>query len=527
MPILKTLRRLFKRKSLKAEVLPKPKLKPVQRISEKLNQEQEVQNMEPSTIKAEKPEFKTFTDLNAPNELLYLEQLILYRLSAWFPTAENFEKPVLETAKWSDALATFIQEHTLTADQAVLLLIGIAPHLQADLYDRVIGYKLGNSGDFQKIGGIRGKDFRGFIPTGETAIFLLGEDDYQRRLAIQQLFWPDQLFEKNKILWLDDHLYGEPMMSSRIVVSQEYLETFIYGKPVPPRFSMNFPAKLISTDLTWDDLVINKELKEQINELKSWLKYNKELQQEWGMGGRIRKGYRTLWYGPSGTGKTFTAGLLGKEVNKDVYRIDLSMVVSKYIGETEKNLELLFARAEDKGWILFFDEADALFGKRTNVRDAHDKYANQEVSYLLQRIEDYNGMVILATNMKNNIDEAFIRRFNSILKFTLPDEEERSTIWRLAFPKAAKFYESPAAPKASETIEVAPIDAEMQQINLPDLVKKYPISGGCIVNVVHYASIKALERQHEEPGATDRKIYLTDVLNGIKRELHKEGKPFN
>ena len=140
------------------------------------------------------------------------------------------------------------------------------------------------------------------------------------------------------------------------------------------------------------------------------------------------KGVIFLFYGPPGTGKTLTAGLLGNELEIDVYKVDISMVVSKYIGETEKNLELLFARAADKGWILFFDEADALFGKRTGVRDAHDKYANQEVSFLLQRIEDFNGLIILATNMKNNIDDAFIRRFNSIIRFPLPNAEERKLI---------------------------------------------------------------------------------------------------
>lgn len=133
----------------------------------------------------------------------------------------------------------------------------------------------------------------------------------------------------------------------------------------------------------------------------------------------ILKNQTLLFIGEPGTGKKTTASLIAHQLNKEVYRIDLSMVVSKYIGETEKNLKKIFDAAEHKNWILFFDEADALFGKRTNVRDAHDKYANQEIAYLLQRIEDYQGIVILATNMKNNIDDAFIRRFDSIIHFPL------------------------------------------------------------------------------------------------------------
>jgi SpoVK/Ycf46/Vps4 family AAA+-type ATPase len=182
-----------------------------------------------------------------------------------------------------------------------------------------------------------------------------------------------------------------------------------------------------------------------------------------------------------------------------VYRIDLSMVVSKYIGETEKNLENLFAKAEAKQWILFFDEADALFGKRTNVRDAHDKYANQEVSYLLQRVEDFDGLVILATNMKNNIDDAFIRRFNAIIKFSMPDDTERAEIWKKCFPTQIQFEDNK---------------------DIPQLVKRFELSGGNITNIVQYACLKAIEQN----GQT---IYLQDVLNGIKREMHKEGKPFS
>jgi AAA+ superfamily predicted ATPase len=452
--------------------------------------------------------FKTFTDFNAPEEFRYLEQLILYRLNVWFPSEENISKPIPDINNWSAGLLDFIKTNDLNEDEATLLLIGIAPYVQPNLFDDIISKKLKNPGDFQKIGGKRGKDFRGFLPTGETAIFLLGDDNFERRLEIQKLFWADHLFKKKKVLWLADHAYGEPEMSAKIMLSHEYLDTFIYNKAIPSKFSYDFPVKLIHTDLSWDDLVINEELKEQVDEIKSWLNYNDQLVAEWKVGDRLKKGYRTLLYGPSSTGKTLTAALLGKETGKDVYQLDLSMVVSKYIGETEKNLELLFARAEDKGWILFFDEADALFGKRTNVRDAHDKYANQEVSYLLQRIEEYKGLVILATNKKKNMDAAFIRRFDAVLKFTLPEAEERAKIWKSAFPKDVIYYND-----------------QHEIIDIPEIVKSYALSGGSIVNAVHYSSIKALERNNEN--IKQKNIYLNDVLNGIKKELVKEGKPFS
>src|ERR1700754_4126131 len=285
-------------------------------------------------------------------------------------------------------------------------------------------------------------------------------------------------------------------MSGRIILSQDYIDTFLIGRPTPPHFNSSFPARLIREKRTWSSLVINDELQSQINEIINWLKYNAHLLGKWGMGDRLKKGYRALFYGPPGTGKTLTAALLGNEMGKDVYRVDLSMVVSKYIGETEKNLELLFARAEDKGWILFFDEADALFGKRTSVRDAHDKYANQEVSYLLQRIEDFNGLIILATNMKNNIDEAFVRRFNAILRFPFPEAAERKLIWEKSFPTGATFASSTAgqastAGAAATTAATAATAAATgagagkSPIDIPDAVKKYELAGGSIINIVH------------------------------------------
>jgi len=479
---------------------------------------------------------------NTPPELDYLYRLIRFRIGKFFEGNKEEPEPEMPGPhQWELPIKDFIRQNSLSKIESQLLLIAVAPHAQPDLFDNAIESALKGSGDFPKIGGVRGKSFRGFLPTGQTALFLLGADNWRDSQQVFELFWSDHFFAKRKILWLEELQQGEPSMSGRIILSQDYTETFLFGKPMSPHFSMSFPAKLVSTELNWDDLVINEELQEQVNELLTWVKYNDELMNQWGMKRRLVKGYRTLFYGPPGTGKTFTAGLIGKEMNKQVYKIDLSMVVSKYIGETEKNLELLFARAEDKEWILFFDEADALFGKRTNVRDAHDKYANQEVSYLLQRIEDYNGLIILATNMKNNIDDSFIRRFNSILKFPLPNPEERSRIWRNAFPTERTFLRKPIASQASSLVST------QENVDIPETVRKYELSGCSIMNVVHFASLKAVERRKrsallaKEPGVVGNgisytnangehtsqlPIYLSDVLDGIRKEFVKEGKPF-
>ena len=172
------------------------------------------------------------------------------------------------------------------------------------------------------------------------------------------------------------------------------------------------------------------------------------------------------------------------------------MVISKYIGETEKNLAKVFDQAGQRDWILFFDEADALFGKRTNVKDAHDRYANQEVAYLLQRVEEYDGVVILASNLKEHIDEAFTRRFHSIIHFPMPRPQERLRIWENAFNGAV-------------VLEPA--------VELRRLAPKYEISGGAIMNVVRYASLMSLSRGSNT-------ILLSDLEAGVHKELQKEGR---
>ncbi len=238
----------------------------------------------------------------------------------------------------------------------------------------------------------------------------------------------------------------------------------------------DFPAKLITTELRWKDLVLDSQTLEQINVLASQLKHH--------------KAHRALFYGPRGTGKSLAAALLGKSNAMEVYRIDLSMVVSKYIGETEKNLDRLFSRAEDKGWILFFEEADALFGKRTNVRDAHDKYANQEAAYLLQRIEEYPGLIILATNVKDNLDPAFLRRLQFIVDFPRPTAEQRLQLWK-------------------KSLGTLPLDGS---VDLAVLAKRYELSGGSILDIIRYIML-----HHAKDGKAISQAALLDGIKHVKR----------
>ncbi len=209
------------------------------------------------------------------------------------------------------------------------------------------------------------------------------------------------------------------MTSGRLGPGREAVERLSNGPVDLPSFSSAFPAVHLTTEMAWEDVVLHPKAQHQIQEIENWVRDNSVPMDDPEMDKRVKAGYRVLFHGPAGTGKTVAATLLGKSAGRPVLRIDLARVLSKYIGETEKNLSRLFDAARDKDWILFFDEADALFGKRTAVRDAHDKYANQEVAYLLRAIETHPGLVILATNQRNTIDDAFLLSLSTNLGSTM------------------------------------------------------------------------------------------------------------
>ena len=256
-------------------------------------------------------------------------------------------------------------------------------------------------------------------------------------------------------------------------------------------------ALKITPKFSWQDIVLPEDQLAQLSESCDHLKYRHIVYGEWGFEKKISlgKGLNVLFSGHSGTGKTMAAQILAHELKLELYKIDLSQVVSKYIGETEKNLSRIFKEAETSNAILFFDEADALFGKRSEVKDAHDRYANIEIGYLLQKMEEYEGMTILATNLRQNMDEAFVRRMQFIVDFPLPDELHRYKIWRVHFPEEAPCSDD--------------IDFEF-------LARQFKLAGGNIRNIVINASFLA--------AADGKKIGMRQLIHATMREFQKMGK---
>lgn len=385
-----------------------------------------------------------------------------------------------------------------TDEARIVWLLALLPHVSPDLLDKLLREQLTEAGDFPRLGGVKGTEYRGVLPTGETVLFLLGGENLTWRSEARSLFSGNHFLAEQKVLQLAEVPAGEPRFAGKLVPDPDTIEKLLTGREVKPHFSTRFPAERLTTGLDWPDLVLDARTMAQLDDLLAWVNHGQTLLNDWDMHKRVKPGYRALFHGPPGTGKTLTASLLGKRTVRDVYRVDLSMVISKYIGETEKNLATLFAKAENKDWILFFDEADALFGKRTGVKDSNDRYGNQDVSYLLQRVETYNGLVILASNFKSNIDEAFMRRFQSVIYFPLPSAAERLRLWQDAWPKKAglKFAD----------------DFSMERLS-----RDYVTTGATINNVVQKICLTLLDRG-------ERKVTWALVLQVLRQEMGKEGK---
>jgi SpoVK/Ycf46/Vps4 family AAA+-type ATPase len=255
-------------------------------------------------------------------------------------------------------------------------------------------------------------------------------------------------------------------------------------------------ARRMTPRFTRDDIVLPPEPLAQLFEIVAQARHRRLVYEEWGLGDKLTlgRGIVALFAGPSGTGKTMAAEVIAAELGLDMYKLDLSGLVSKYIGETEKNLGRVFDEAADSDAVLFFDEADAIFGKRSEVRDSHDRYANIEVGYLLQRLEEHDGIVVLATNLRANIDDAFVRRMRTVIDFPMPGEADRGRIWKRALGQA---------PRTTD-------------IDLAFLSKKFRLSGGNIRNVVLLAAFLAAQDAQS--------ISMLHLMQATKREYQKLGR---
>lgn len=404
--------------------------------------------------------------------------------------------PLPDLSDANTPYSNFVSKHHLGIFERLSLALTLAPHLRPEVLDIFFGKNQIYDRGFTEFGGMVDKNHSGFLPTGQTLCFLIASTDFDRRIEVAKVLSKENVLIKEQILLLSDTDLHIPAMDGILSLNQSWFNYFITGEHLQQENSAAFPAQKITTELNWEDVVLDNLVMEQVIEINTWMEHGETLMNKWGLYKKIKPGYRALFYGPPGTGKTLTATLLGKASGRDVYKVDLSMIVSKYIGETEKNLSKIFDIAQNKNWILFFDEADALFGKRTAANNSNDRHANQQTAYLLQRIEDFPGIIILASNLRANMDEAFTRRFQSVIHFTMPTPSERYQLWKNAF---------------SGTCVLDP------SIDLFKISEDYELAGGAIVNILRYCALSAIRRNSTV-------VSQEELLAGLRREFKKENK---
>ena len=433
------------------------------------------------------------------NELAWLRLIIQTRIELHFQQETSFhsieELTPPEITDKTGSYANFIQRYTLNFEERILLILSLVPHIKPEMLDILLTKNKDYDQRYSEFGGLLLEGHQGLVPTAETAMFLIAGDDLNKRLQYHNLLTENFIGIKQGMIKAPESKGHRPILSSIWMLANEHVSSLLTNRPYQAQYSPDFPAQEIHTKLTWEDLIVSRSTAQSLQEIKDWITYGHTVLEELDLGKRLKPGYKSLFYGPPGTGKSMSAALLGNSTGKQVYKIDLSMTVSKYIGETEKNLAKVFDQAQQHEWILFFDEADSLFGQRTQVSSANDRYGNQEIGYLLQRIEDFPGVIILASNLKDNIDEAFTRRFQSMIEFNLPGVDERYQLWQQSFAKKL------------------PLDAHT---DLWHIAENYEISGGLMMNVIRKCTLQAVT--NNKPSITQNSLETV-----IRQELQKEG----
>lgn len=440
------------------------------------------------------------------DEISWLETIIAYRTNELDAEGEatsiaNIAAPPQHET--DTHYLQFIQERKFEVPERLLVALGIARSTFPQVFKPLVKMYKNIEKQFE-FGGILETGSNRFIPTLRTLFFLLSGSDLQNQFYHHLKFTPQHVLFEHNIMKIEadgrkERAFDEDLLYQALKLNDAYLKYFL-GDPVPTLDSdSDFPATLLRTNKTFEDLVLPDHIIHQLQGPMNYIRNYDKLMQREDTGGKIKPGYVILLYGKPGTGKTMTASVMGNYLGIDVYYLNLSRVVSKYIGETEKNLEKVFNRLDKKRCILFVDEADALFGKRTEVKDSKDRYANQEVAYLLQRVERFSGVVILATNHDENMDEAFTRRILTHIHVPLPDARACRMLWERGIPASFK-YEYQALPE--------------------QLGNEFALTGGNISNIIKQACLKA-----EEMG-TYILSYENHLKEFIEYEFTKERRDF-
>lgn len=379
----------------------------------------------------------------------------------------------------------------INGDVADFTLLSLA--LCSKIYDKHLHPLLSLQEKYPEIGGVVRRINHEFVPTVKTAAFLINGNDDDNFPENYAKVVHSRLIQEGIIELINTDQQTD-IKNAIIRLNDKYLQFLTRGKSPDLGLTPDFPAQLLKTSKTFNELILKDTTRQQLEDVILYAKNQKELFSNDDTDNALTKGFITLFWGPPGTGKSLTVSVIGNELGLDAYRIDLSRVVSKYIGETEKNLEKVFQRFDGKNCILFFDEADALFGKRSDVKEAKDRYANQEISYLLQRIETFGGLVILASNLKENMDEAFKRRVHSWVYFPRPNAEERYKLWQIHLPGNFRY--------------------ESEEL-LSWLAQNYELTGSHITNVIKLSCIRALGNGTKELTKEIIEPYILDIY---KRE---------
>ncbi len=408
-----------------------------------------------------------------------------------------FDIPPPPIADSESTWAKLLDRYTPDVSERLAILLGLIPHIQPQILDIFFAKNAQFDRVFSEFGGKYHQQFGGFIPTGETLLFLLGGSQTGPRANALQLFQSDHFFAKDQLLTLSGSAESDYPLKGRLVLSTEWLNVLLLGEEVMPAFTPKFPLREMERDLKETDLVLEAETRRQIDEIRLWIEHRNTLREDWGMKGVIKTAYSVLFHGINGSGKKTAAVLLGKLTGQKVYEVEPSLLQSSHIDESVARIASLFRSASLQNGILYFDEADALFGKRTNLQTKNTDSFNQQLgALLLTHLEGFAGVVIFATESVDDLDERILRRFHKLIRFAILSVSQRLQLWQQNIPAKATLADD---------------------VDLAKLAQDFELNAGSIVNVISDSALQALASGTNE-------ITLMSLRRGIRKELIRMGK---